>query len=67
MSQRSFYITLAVLVCSLVFVFATAFYFHRAEANICNAGSTCADKAEQVNGDMLWESLSHQFVSSVQF
>lgn len=55
-------------VCALVLTLVTAFAFKKASNRMCTVKADCPEQVEPAaGGEMLWESLSRQFVSSVQF
>jgi hypothetical protein len=54
-------------VCALILTLATAFAFKKASQSVCTVKADCPEQVESAAGsEMLWESLSRQFVSSVQ-
>ena len=58
---------LLITVCSLV-VLTTIFSFTCTLNNdLCTAVDEQAEKIERIDGNLLWESLSSQFVSSVHY
>lgn len=56
---------LIITVCSLVALAAVFSFTRTVDQDICTAVEEQSEKIERVNGNMLWESLSNQFVSSV--
>lgn len=58
---------LIVTVCCLAAMLATIIYLKQSSNAICQATRECPVQAESAGGEMLWESLSRQFVSSVHF
>lgn len=58
---------LIITVCSLVALLAMYSFTNTVNKDLCTAVDEQAEKVERVDGNLLWESLSSQFVSSVHY
>jgi hypothetical protein len=58
---------LLITVCSLATIATVFSATCSVQKDVCNAVEEEAEKIERIDGNMLWESLSSQFVSSVRY
>lgn len=58
---------LLISICSLATIVAIFSFANTVNQDICTAADEQAEKIERADGNLLWESLSSQFTSSVHY